>query len=150
MSLQRSQCIITNPCRPRLLAALEQKMNCKATMMLAVEEDDLANRPSQHFVVIAKAEEATLRLTLPLDPRAMFGDRAEEIVNYTPRDYVGGVRALGTGAPVCDHCSEVLAEIKMSCQYCRHAIYCGARCKAAHWEAGHKRVCTRDAPAPIV
>ena len=44
---------------------------------------------------------------------------------------------------VCAHCSTQasIGNSLMTCARCKSAFYCSRSCQAAHWKAGHKKIC---------
>ena len=44
---------------------------------------------------------------------------------------------------VCAHCSTQASKSNplMTCARCKSAFYCSRSCQAAHWKAGHKKIC---------
>ena len=51
---------------------------------------------------------------------------------------------------VCDHCSTQASKSNplMTCARCKSAFYCSRSCQAAHWKAGHKKICVARSVAP--
>jgi hypothetical protein len=47
-----------------------------------------------------------------------------------------------TYAMRCASCGGALERLRM-CPVCRVAAYCDARCQKAHWDAGHRRLCSK-------
>ncbi len=70
--------------------------------------------------------------------------KAKELADTIER--ATGVRPAMGQAPVmpdyppCDYCGEEFAG-KMHCSRCSCVFYCSKVCQAAHWKAGHKKVC---------